>query len=100
ESILGAVDDPLDARRGAVNRWERLDERVAALAPVLRRDRGGDPIDLPQLRGDGVGVAALLDQRDERLEDAGRDAGRRQGVAACDRVARAREVLHLRLVRV
>ena len=48
----------------------------------------------------GVGVAAVLDEHDERLHRARADVGVGEHLPARDRGSRAREVLELRLVRV
>ena len=96
----GAIDDRLDSRSGAVDRGERLDDRRVALAPVLRRDGGGDAVHPAQPLGDGLRVAAVLDEHVERFQHARRDPGRGESVAAHDRVARAGDVLQLGLVRI
>ena len=79
---------------------ERLDERRVALAPVLRRDGGRDAVHVAQPLGDGLRVAAVLDEHVERLQHARRDPGSGEGVAAHDRIARAGDVLQLGLVRI
>src|SRR5947207_6782092 len=83
---LGAIDDRLDSGIGTVDGRERLDERRVALAPVLRRGGGGDPVDGAQSRCDGYRVATLLDEHVERLQHARRDPGRGVGVPADDRI--------------
>ena len=100
EARVGAIDRCLDAGSGAVDRGERLDERVLALAPARRRGRSDDAGHRAQLRRDLLGVAAVLDEDVERLHHAGADPGRGELVAAGDRRAGAGEVLQLRLVRV
>ena len=75
------------------------------LSPPLRQAAGAADADDARGRGEasstiGPVAAAVLDEDDERLHHAGRDARVGEHGAAGDRVAAARHVLHLRLVRV
>src|SRR5207244_1067784 len=77
-----------------------FDERRVALAPVVRRGGGGDPVDGAQSRCDGYRVATLFDEHVERLQHARRDPGRREGVPARDRITVTGDVFQLGLARV
>ena len=86
--------------RRAVARREGLDQAVGARAPLRRRHDCFDALHLPQLRHDRCPIGSVLDEHDERLHHAGRDARVSQSGPALDRAAGAREVLRLRLARV
>ena len=100
QARVGAVDGRLDAGSRAVDRGERLDERVRPLLPSRRRGRSDDAGHCAQLRRDLLGVASVLDEDVERLHHAGADPCGGELVAGGDRRARAGEVLQLRLGRV
>ncbi len=94
----GAIDDRLDAGGGTVAHRERFDQRVGPVMPRRGGGRSEHSRHRAQLRGDLLGVAAVLDEHVERLHHARADVRVGELVATGDRGAAAGEVLQLRLV--